>query len=503
MSQGQGIKLGLSSRHGRVQFLLEVPEQCQRVIAMQLSNAYPRGQVEITSPSTLQRKQSSWLRLSPDILLLKTYSSFTNGQPRTGIDPLEALLEVIKSGTSGRVHTEVWLSISPFKERDGRYMVRQANLLMSNLKMSSLKRMFKRHASSPANSSRWLLWFLTHISKITSDNLEAYQAKLAQPKFTAQFRIDVHSDQPAADYATRKRQEITAALSLVTNPDSSFFVETSSRASSFQLTAAEIATLWHIPTVAVHVPRVDKQTFVELEPPANLPRPGQDPNILALGRVCFRNERYRFGIDIEARRRHLWILGKTGMGKTTLLQSIIAQDLDAKRGFAVIEPHGDLAQSTLNRVPNFRKNDVLYFDPADANNKVTFNPLYVPPGSDKTLVADGVLSSFQKVFGLDESQAPRLLHILRNCLMSLVEMPGATLMTCSACWSSHCTARPSSHASATQSSAASGKTSSANGRTTIAPCSLPHSKTRSVPSSLTKSYSAYSATPKPSSICAM
>ncbi len=71
MSQGQGIKLGLSSRHGRVQFLLEAPEQCQRVIAMQLANAYPRGQVEISSPITLQRKQSSWLRLSPDILLLK------------------------------------------------------------------------------------------------------------------------------------------------------------------------------------------------------------------------------------------------------------------------------------------------------------------------------------------------------------------------------------------------------------------------------------------------
>ena len=428
MSQGQGIKLGLSSREGRVQFLLDVPENCQRVIAMQLANAYPPGRVEITSPITLENKQSTWLRLSPDVLLLKTYASFSTGQSQRTLDPLEALLEVIKSGTSGRVHTEIWLDLFPFKERDSKYLLRQADLLLSNLKMSGLKSLFKYRASSPTNSSRWLLWLLTHITKVTSDNLASFQAKLAQPKYTVQLRIDVHSDRPAIDYVTRKRHEIIAALSLVTNPDSTFFVETTARMGSFQLTSAEIATLWHAPTVAVHVPRVDKQIFVELEPPANLPRPSRGSDVLALGRVCFRNERYRFGIDIEARRRHLWILGKTGMGKTTLLQSIIAQDLEACRGFAVIEPHGDLAQSTLNRVPKFRKNDIIYFDPADINNKVTFNPLYVPPGSDKTLVADGVLTSFQKVFGFDESQAPRLLHIFRNCLTSLVEMPGATLM---------------------------------------------------------------------------
>jgi hypothetical protein len=81
-----------------------------------------------------------------------------------------------------------------------------------------------------------------------------------------------------------------------------------------------------------------------------------------------------------------------------------------------------------NFVPKHRKNDIIYFDPSDENNNVTFNPLMVSKGKDKTLVADGVLTAFQKVFGMDESQAPRLLHIFRNCLLSLVEMPNATLM---------------------------------------------------------------------------
>jgi hypothetical protein len=159
-----------------------------------------------------------------------------------------------------------------------------------------------------------------------------------------------------------------------------------------------------------------------------LPCPGDSPDIVTLGRVCFCNERYKFGMDIEARRRHLWVLGKTGMGKSTLLQSIIKQDIDAGRGFAVLEPHGDLAENTLKLVPRRRKNDIVYFDAADLANKVTFNPLMVPKGSDKTLVADGVLYAFQKIFGLDEGEAPRLLHIFRNCLLSLVEMPGSTLI---------------------------------------------------------------------------
>lgn len=181
------------------------------------------------------------------------------------------------------------------------------------------------------------------------------------------------------------------------------------------------------PTVENKVSRLDRSAFKELEPPPNLKRPS-GPQVVTLGRVCFRNERFKFGMDLEARRRHLWILGKTGMGKSTLLKNIMRQDMERGRSFALIEPHGDLAADVLACVPKRRKNDIIYFDPADDSNRVRFNPLMVSDSSDKTLVADGVLSAFQKVFGMDESQAPRLLHIFRNSLLSLVETPNANLM---------------------------------------------------------------------------
>ena len=150
---------------------------------------------------------------------------------------------------------------------------------------------------------------------------------------------------------------------------------------------------------------------------------------VTLGRVCFRNERQKFGIDLEARRRHLYVLGKTGMGKTTLLQNVLTEDIVAGRGCAVFDPHGDLATTLLDVVPKSRTNDVVLFDPADREFAIAFNPLQVPKGGDGTLVADGVLSAFSKVFGFDESQAPRMLHIFRNCLLTLVEMPEATLLS--------------------------------------------------------------------------
>lgn len=421
-----GFQLGLVTRRGRVSFLIAAPDRCLRIIAMQLSNAYPGGQIEAIQPSKLPRRHTRWLRLSPDVLSLRGYDSFQEVAASKLMDPLESLLEVIKTGDSDRIQTELWFDIQPAREQEEKYLRRQATLLLSNLKMKLLRRLLQFHGSRPSSKSRWLTWLLTRICRLSRD-LRPFEQKLSLAEFSTSLRIDFRSHADSPSYFDRKSSEIAAALSLLTAPDSAFFVEKKKKYSSFQLTANELATLWHLPTVNVHVPRIHRQAFKELEPPSSLTRSREQAN-LVLGQTAFRDQRFQFGMDLESRRRHLWILGKTGMGKTTLLQHVIHQDLHQRRGFAVLEPHGDLAHSTLRNVPSYRKNDLLYFDPADSSNRITFNPLFTPSGGDKTLVADGVLTAFQKVFGFDESQAPRLIHIFRNCLLSLVEMPHPTLL---------------------------------------------------------------------------
>ena len=426
----QGIRLGIASDRGQIVFIIDAPANRQRVIAAQLENAYPGGKSKVTEEKRKREhtiRTKAWLRLSPDVYPIKLHQAFVEEHTRESLDPLESLLEIIKSGRSGHLATAVWLELKPHKKRNADRAKRNGAWLDAKFPIRRLETSFERNFSDSRLRSWLRLWLIRRIARPNPQLPVAAMEKLQQHLFSASISVEISTDAPNQSLHERILSDVQSAFSLFAAFSAAFFVERHPK-SSFLLTASEIATLWHIPTAGTKVPGLERSTFKELEPPPNLPRPRDGPHIVTIGRVCFRNERYKFGMDLEARRRHLWILGKTGMGKSTLLQNILQQDLEAGRGFALLEPHGDLAEGTCQRVPKRRKNDIIYFDPADENNKITFNPLMVPKGSDKTLVADGVLSAFQKVFGMDESQAPRLLHIFRNCLLSLVEMPNATLL---------------------------------------------------------------------------
>src|SRR3984893_1208010 len=128
----------------------------------------------------------------------------------------------------------------------------------------------------------------------------------------------------------------------------------------------------------------------------------------------------------EARRRHLYIVGQTGTGKSTLLLNLIAQDLVAGEGLALLDPHGDLAEAVLLHIPRDRTNDLVYLNPADSARPIGFNPLSAVPEALKPIVADGVVSAFRHVW--PESWGPRLDYILTNALRALLDLAGGTLL---------------------------------------------------------------------------
>jgi type IV secretory pathway TraG/TraD family ATPase VirD4 len=140
----------------------------------------------------------------------------------------------------------------------------------------------------------------------------------------------------------------------------------------------------------------------------------------------WRNQNTPFGIKERDRRHHVYVVGKTGMGKTTLLQNMIVQDIEQGRGVGVLDPHGDLAQRVLDFVPRERINDVVYFNPQDLDWPFSLNPLE-PVASDKRhLVAASMMSVFEKLFA--DSWGPRMAHILRNSFLALLELPGSSLL---------------------------------------------------------------------------
>jgi type IV secretory pathway TraG/TraD family ATPase VirD4 len=151
----------------------------------------------------------------------------------------------------------------------------------------------------------------------------------------------------------------------------------------------------------------------------------QEGDITVFAETDFRNERVRFGIKRADRRHHLYVVGKTGMGKSTLLLNLIAADLRAGEGLAVLDPHGDLVEAALGLVSRERIQDVVYFDPADLDHPVGFNPLEGANGRRRHLVASGLISVFRKLWA--DFWGPRTEHILRYGILALLEVPGSTL----------------------------------------------------------------------------
>lgn len=135
-----------------------------------------------------------------------------------------------------------------------------------------------------------------------------------------------------------------------------------------------------------------------------------------------------FGIAQNDRHQHVYCLGKTGTGKSTLLRNLLVQDILAGRGVALLDPHGDLAEELLDYIPRHRTNDVLYFDPADTAWPVGFNPFRQATGRARYLTAEHILSVFVHIWGLSNESTPRLINLLYNTIATLLESPGTSLL---------------------------------------------------------------------------
>lgn len=190
----------------------------------------------------------------------------------------------------------------------------------------------------------------------------------------------------------------------------------------FVLNTEELASIYHLPNVSVATPNIDYIFSKKSEPPLNLPVDAK----MKFAKTTFRNKQVEFGVKAPDRRRHMYILGKTGTGKSTLMRNMIIQDIRNGDGLAVIDPHGDLFSYILDYIPRERVDDVVVFDPSDMNYPVAINMFELFDPDQKGLVASGLVDVFRKRF--EFSWGPRMEHLLRNIILTFLEVPNSTLL---------------------------------------------------------------------------
>lgn len=198
------------------------------------------------------------------------------------------------------------------------------------------------------------------------------------------------------------------------------------------LNSQELASLWHPPGFLLSgIKNVSWGKSLLGEPPENLPvttnvseAEKQDVNFFA--KTEFKNKETIFGIKTEDRRKHIYTIGKTGAGKSTLIANMAIDDIRRGRGIGIIDPHGDLSEIILDYIPKRRSNDVVYLEPFDIERPFSLNVLEVNNKQHKDLISSGIVSIFHKIYG--ESWGPRLEYILRNVILTLLDIEEGTLI---------------------------------------------------------------------------
>jgi len=198
----------------------------------------------------------------------------------------------------------------------------------------------------------------------------------------------------------------------------------------FILNISELASVYHLPHTNVETPNIVWASSKTAEPPAKLPmltgNPSFDENISAFGLTDFRGIKHQFGMYRRDRSRHVYIIGQTGSGKSGLLTLFALSDIYHNQGYCIIDPHGDLATDNLKFIPESRIKDVVYFNPADTQYPMAFNPLEIDDPARKPNISSEVIGVLKRMFG--DSWGPRLEHILRYTLLALLDRPEATLL---------------------------------------------------------------------------
>lgn len=425
----QDIQLTIQSTPRGVCLGIDCADQLRSLLLQELQDAYPGI---VVRPNTDCRTEDVNLSLNKrcDAESIRTYDAFMDETDNRQLaDPLSGLFAAVAAGKSGKLQYALRISLRPAAKRRVWFADCVSRRVNAAFRYRWQEHLFIRMADSRSFLFRCMA--VTWSMRPTSESRHGRNdTELAtEALFECTMSVGAATSVEATHTAKNKLLAIAGTLGRFNTRHAQFVHCRKRQRRRFLLSAKEVATLWHPATESTdEASRIARPGFREIEPPLSLSSSKTLSSDTTLGRTCFRQQTNQFSITADDLRRHLISIGKTGCGKSTFLLNVVRQQIEHGRGTALFDPHGQLAEEVLNVIPRHRTNDVVYFDAADAVAPVRFNPLAGPPGTDANLIADGVLTSFKNVFGFDAGSAPRLLHIFRNALLTLIGTPYASLV---------------------------------------------------------------------------
>lgn len=479
----ESVSFEIARIKGRIYFYIVVPSHLRTLISSQIYSQYPGVEIktvdEYFTQDLVRNKQVLTATLRPGnpwVFPFKRHPQFEDKLNQTLEDPLGPM-------TSGLSHLNapddaaiLQFVVAPIDKRWNEVAQKTLRRFMGGgvWKYEWFRDRYQWAAISPYRKQRLWRWPIKMLflmiggwSKMPSldgtivndeeDDLDrqaqtssrhdretvftAGYDKLIRLNFAVNIRaVYIHSD-PDALHAEAKIRELAGSFqqfslaehnsmnisTLARDRQASQFKHVLHRRPNapFALSQEELATMFHLPTETVTSPSIQWVDSPKLEPPAGLP--GQEePEITMIGQTNFRGQHHQYGIKPVDRRRHVYVIGKTGMGKSTLLENMIRSDIEAGKGVGVIDPHGDLAEAVLRFIPKHRTNDVVVFDPSDRDFPVSFNMLEGKNIEQRAVIASGLVGVFKKLYA--DSWGPRLEHFLRNTILALIEAPDTTIL---------------------------------------------------------------------------
>ncbi len=402
-------------------FFVVVEEYLKETIESLIYAMYPDAEIQETEDYVKQFNPKGQALAGADILLhhadvypIKTYSDF-------GEDSMSRLFSVI-SKISAKDQVWVQIVVEPTDDSAGFFFKRNWRHRFANLHhFFSIKDRFRAGGRSAISELR-------HHKSHEKDSEKPFRVGIR-----CAYIAETHED------ADRKLEAVINSFYQFNDSDinefhahrthdlNSFMRAYKGRTlgEGFTMSAKEIATLYHIPN-ADFVPHIVHVQARKADPPQDLPRSGE-PDVSGFGVTNYHNNFVPFGIRRADRRRHLYAVGKSGSGKSKLLELLIIQDIKDGKGFGVLDPHGDLIDNIMRYIPPERVKDVILFDPADTAFPIAFNPLESIDDAYKMQVTIGFLDIFKKVFG--DNWTYRLEHVLRYTTLALLDSPNTTILS--------------------------------------------------------------------------